>query len=793
MDASIPLLIGSNAMEVGGAVLNFQSNTATFFEEEVDMVKVGTGHFCIDLVSQNIETHINDIDARKDCIQHALVSTEKLDAKKLKKLHHYYGHTSADRLMKFLENAGKDTKDLKETLSKIEKSCEACIRTKRRKPKPRSAIPRVEGPNDIVTIDLKEWKKGGKNRYICYMIDMHSRLTLGNFISDKKPDSIVQCIMRAWVPVFGLMYGIHSDIGGEVSNNIMEDVAHKLGVKLTTTASYSPHQNGLNERNHMVVDMMITRMMYSDKNLLPEMALLWALNAKNSLENCYGFSPFQLHIGRNPVLSSTTRDGPPSYETVTKSKSFASHLNAMHSAREEFIKAESSTSLKKALKCKVHPKGDDIIEGDWIFYKKNDGKSKSVVWNGPLKVVSINGKKLFVDQGARLGTVNRDDAVRKGEELWRMSDFHGDQNDQEIDEGIANVLRKVRQNQTEGKVSITHTMYASSDSESEDEDEENESVHEGNVVSDEDLLEHLVQEFSHSDDNESGHEGSDDGDDEDSHDADSHDEDDEDSHDDNEDSHDADDNEEERGSLEVESSEAQVHAVEEVEEVCDNGEHRIETIENTFACNDIRAADVITYQIPKTGVVERSKVLSRAAKSTGSNKFWWNVEVQNSGEVKSINTAAVKDLLKVDGDTYTDIIENVHALVVSIPRHLHNEPECIAAKEKELQNWDDFGVYMEIEDLGQKTLNTNWVLVKKDEGVKARLCIRGDQEIDKENIRTDSPTVNKINIKLFYLLAGHFGWNIKTADVKAAFLQGAALERDVFVRPPTERRVPGMI
>ena len=79
----------------------------------------------------------------------------------------------------------------------------------------------------------------------------------------------------------------------------MDDVAHKLGVDLTTTASYSPHQNGLNERNHAVVDLMITRMMASDKHLSPDTALLWALNAKNSLENHFGFSPFQLHFGRN--------------------------------------------------------------------------------------------------------------------------------------------------------------------------------------------------------------------------------------------------------------------------------------------------------------------------------------------------------------------------------------------------------------------------------------------------------------------------------------------------------------
>ena len=35
-----------------------------------------------------------------------------------------------------------------------------------------------------------------------------------------------------------------------------------------------------------------------------------------------------------------------------------------------------------------------------------------VEWKGPSKVVAINGKKLFIDNGARLATVNRDDSFR---------------------------------------------------------------------------------------------------------------------------------------------------------------------------------------------------------------------------------------------------------------------------------------------------------------------------------------------------------------------------------------------
>ena len=77
------------------------------------------------------------------------------------------------------------------------------------------------------------------------------------------------------------------------------------------------------------------------------------------------------------MLPSATRDGPSALEGVTKSQALSNHLNAMHTTREEFIKAEASSVLRKALKSKIHPRGEDIKEGDWIYYK-NDVERKDL-------------------------------------------------------------------------------------------------------------------------------------------------------------------------------------------------------------------------------------------------------------------------------------------------------------------------------------------------------------------------------------------------------------------------------
>ena len=59
---------------------------------------------------------------------------------------------------------------------------------------------------------------------------------------------------------------------------------------------------------------------------------------------------------------------------------------------------------------------------------------------------------------------------------------------------------------------------------------------------------------------------------------------------------------------------------------------------------------------------------------------------------------------------------------------------------------------------------------------KARLCMRGDQEKNVENISKDTPTVNKVNIKSMLMEAVRKGWDIESSDVTRAFLQTSNID-----------------
>ena len=111
----------------------------------------------------------------------------------------------------------------------------------------------------------------------------------------------------------------------------------------------------------------------------------------------------------------------------------------------------------------------------------------------------------------------------------------------------------------------------------------------------------------------------------------------------------------------------------------------------------------------------------------------------------------------------------------------------------ELKNFEYYDVYEVVEKpKDTNIISTQWVLVDKEvpgqeQPVrKARLCMRGDQEKNVENISKDAPTVNKVNIKLMLMEAVRKGWDIESSDVTRAFLQTSNIDRNVYVKPPIE-------
>ena len=67
---------------------------------------------------------------------------------------------------------------------------------------------------------------------------------------------------------------------------------------------------------------------------------------------------------------------------------------------------------------------------------------------------------------------------------------------------------------------------------------------------------------------------------------------------------------------------------------------------------------------------------------------------------------------------------------------------------------------------------------------KARLCARGFEE--EQDFRTDAPTCARESVRLSLATIASNKWDLKSIDIKRAFLQGHQLTREVYLRPPPE-------
>ena len=70
---------------------------------------------------------------------------------------------------------------------------------------------------------------------------------------------------------------------------------------------------------------------------------------------------------------------------------------------------------------------------------------------------------------------------------------------------------------------------------------------------------------------------------------------------------------------------------------------------------------------------------------------------------------------------------------------------------------------------------------------KTRLVARGCEE-NSEDLVTYSPTCQKDSFRLVLVIIASKGWDLNSLDVRAAFLQGQPLERDIYLRPPKQAK-----
>ena len=91
-----------------------------------------------------------------------------------------------------------------------------------------------------------------------------------------------------------------------------------------------------------------------------------SFSKKNILQNHGEYCPNHLVLRTNVNLPSVITDLAPALESFTSNDTVSWNLNALHDARKNFIKAESSARIKRVLRHNVRT----WQNGDKVFYKR---------------------------------------------------------------------------------------------------------------------------------------------------------------------------------------------------------------------------------------------------------------------------------------------------------------------------------------------------------------------------------------------------------------------------------------
>ena len=83
-------------------------------------------------------------------------------------------------------------------------------------------------------------------------------------------------------------------------------------------------------------------------------------------------------------------------------------------------------------------------------------------------------------------------------------------------------------------------------------------------------------------------------------------------------------------------------------------------------------------------------------------------------------------------------------------------------------------------------MGTNWKADWKENTGQSTTGCTGFEDADRDDVRKDSPTCGRENVRLLLALTSSCNWRINTMVIKSAFSQGKSIEKDFFIKPPKE-------
>ena len=233
-----------------------------------------------------------------------------------------------------------------------------------------------------------------------------------------------------------------ADNGGEFSNDEYKKMCEQFNIEVSKMAAESLWSNGFCKRHIVVIKESVIKVAENVKCSL-ETVVAWAVSAKNSLHSYNGYSRNQSIFGRSPNMPSVLKDKLPALQPgEVSSIAVENNLDAMHKAREAFIKCNSSERTKRALNHNIRSCNDAWFNtGNHVHYKRENNST----WCGPGTLTGQDHKQVFVRHGIELVRVHSSRLIHFDNVNFEKSSSSNGNNvhTNNVNEGSSSLIRKL--------------------------------------------------------------------------------------------------------------------------------------------------------------------------------------------------------------------------------------------------------------------------------------------------------------------------------------------------------------
>ena len=292
--------------------------------------------------------------------------------------------------------------------------CDACVESTHTKHQRPAKLHDAKDFNDMVGIDGFYWTgKAGFQVLVFHCIDEASLFHLGKRIENRHLDHVIPTWTEFWFAWAGAPNQVYSDPAGEFRADqwLTFLQSHDILPRVSTES----WQNGRAEKHGHIIKQMLER--YDNEEVIQspqefDTVLQACFQAKNALARHQGYSPEQIVLGKSKKLPASicSDESSASHGLAVgeglDSEHFRRVLNIRARARQAFILADNSQSMRRAMLRRSCPMRGPFQPGQIVMYwiKRNKPNRQEVGrWHGPAKVVFQEGQSvIWISHGDRL-------------------------------------------------------------------------------------------------------------------------------------------------------------------------------------------------------------------------------------------------------------------------------------------------------------------------------------------------------------------------------------------------------